>query len=95
MMLTAAATWVEKARVQVILWLIPRPTNIPSPGQPNPVLTKFSIWNNNLGLNTDYSIRVFKTYNTFLPGNIICNNTGSIIVADGVNWSKDCSNLKN
>ena len=38
-----------------------RPTNFPSPGQPNPVLTKFEIWNNSLGANTDYNIRVFKT----------------------------------
>ena len=71
-----------------------RPTNFPSPSQHNPVLTKFSIWNNNLGLNTDYSIRVFKTFDTFLPGNIICNNTGNIMVADGVDWSKDCNKLK-
>ena len=72
-----------------------RPTNNPSPGQSNPVLTRFFIWNNNLGLNTDYSIRVFKTNNTFLPGNIICNNTGNIMVAEGVNWSKNCDSLKN
>jgi hypothetical protein len=71
-----------------------RPTNNPSPGKHNPVLTKFSIWNNNLGLNTDCSIRVFKTVDTYLPENIICNNTGNVIVADGVNWTKDCNNLK-
>ena len=71
-----------------------RPTNLPSPGQPNPVLTKFVVWNNSLGVNTDYNIRVFKSVDTYLKGNIICNNNGDITVADGVDWTKDCTNMQ-
>lgn len=71
-----------------------RPTNNPSPGQKNPVLTKFIIRNNNLGANTDCSIRVYKTYNTYLKDNIICNNNGNMKIADGVSWSSNCS-IKN
>ena len=70
-----------------------RPTNFPSPGQVNPVLTKFLIWNNTLGANTDYNIRVYKSFNTYLNANIICNNNGSIKVEDGINWSQDCNGL--
>ena len=71
-----------------------RPTTVPSPGQPNPVLTKFYIWNNKLGANTDYNIRVFNSFNTYKTGNIIYNNNGNLSIADGVNWSKDRTNIK-
>jgi poly(3-hydroxybutyrate) depolymerase len=71
-----------------------RPTNVPSPGQPNPVLAKFIIQNNSLGINTDFNIRVYKSVDTYKTGNIICNNNGNIKVEAGINWSKDCGDLQ-
>ncbi|HVX25121.1 MAG TPA: T9SS type A sorting domain-containing protein [Parafilimonas sp.] len=53
-----------------------RQTNHPSPGKwHNPQRLTFIVKNNQLGTNTDLSIRVYNTYNTFTDNNIICNNT--------------------
>ncbi len=71
-----------------------RPTNFPSPGQPNPVLTKFYIWNNKLGANTDYNIRIYKTFNTYKSGNIIYNNNGNTSIAIGIKWTQNPTGLK-
>jgi hypothetical protein len=71
-----------------------RPTNFPSPGQPNPVLTKFIIENNSLGVNTDYNIRVNKSLNTYQTDNIICNNNGDVKVENGINYIKNCNVLQ-
>lgn len=68
-----------------------RPTNVPSPGQSNPVLMKFIIQNNTLGANTDYNIRVSKSFNTFQTENIICNNNGNLKVDGEINWTKNCN----
>lgn len=68
-----------------------RSTGNPSPGQHNPLLTKFIIKNNILGVNTDYNIHVFKSLNTYQQDNIICNNDGELKVESGINWNKNCN----
>ena len=67
-----------------------RPTNFPSPGQQKPLLTKFIIKKNVLGINTDYNVRVYKSFNTYMHGNIICGNDGNIKAEGSVNWISDC-----
>ncbi len=42
--------------------------------------------NNKLNNNTDYGVRFYTTYHTYRKGNIICNNTGTVNVAQGINW---------
>ena len=57
----------------------------------NPVEKSYVIiQNNHIGKNTDFGIRFFKTYDTYLPGNIICNNTGTLKVAAGISWTNKC-----
>lgn len=48
------------------------------------------IKNNKTGINTDYGIRFFKTFDTYEKGNIICNNTGTITIAKGIDWKSNC-----
>lgn len=58
----------------------------------NPVdSTLFYVTNNTLTHNSDYSIRVYKTYPTFKKGNIVCNNIGNVMVDPNINWTKNCS----
>ncbi len=71
-----------------------RPTNVPSPGQPNPLRTKFIIENNSLGVNTDCNVRVNKSFNTYQTDNIICNNNGNVKVESGVSYTKNCDVLQ-
>lgn len=71
-----------------------RPTNFPSPGQPNPLLTKFIIYNNVLGINTEYNIRISKSSNTYENGNLISDNNGNLKIDVGINWSKDSNTNK-
>jgi hypothetical protein len=60
----------------------------------NPVdSTNFFILNNIIGSNTDHSIRVYKTVDSYSKGNVICNNSGNTEVAKGVYWT-NCSNKK-
>ena len=42
------------------------------------------IKNNTLGANTDVGIRMYQTYSTYAPGNLVCGNTGTIAVAAGI-----------
>jgi hypothetical protein len=71
-----------------------RPTNVPSPGQPNPLRTKFIIENNSLGVNTDCNVRVNKSFDTYQTDNIICNNNGDVKVESGVSYTKNCHVLQ-
>lgn len=48
------------------------------------------IKNNKTGKNTDVGIRFFKTHDTYEKGNIICNNTGTISVAKGIEYTASC-----
>ena len=52
-----------------------RNTTHPSPGKANPEKLTFTVQNNQLGINTDLSIRVYNAYNTYTNNNVICNNT--------------------
>jgi hypothetical protein len=55
----------------------------------NPVInTQFFVRNNVLGTNTDKNVRVYKSFPTYINGNIISNNTGSAIqVESSIDWS--------
>lgn len=55
----------------------------------NPVInTQFFVRNNVLGANTDKNVRVYKSFPTYINGNIISNNTGSAIeVESSIDWS--------
>ncbi len=55
--------------------------------------TNFFIINNKIGSNTDHAITIYKTMDSYAKGNVICNNSGNIKVADGVDW-RDCSSKK-
>jgi hypothetical protein len=58
----------------------------------NPVdSTNFFILNNSIGSNTDHAVRVYKTVDSYAKGNVICNNSGNVEVADGINWTSNCS----
>ncbi|MBV9962978.1 MAG: right-handed parallel beta-helix repeat-containing protein [Parafilimonas sp.] len=60
----------------------------------NPVdSTNFFILNNKIGSNTDHSIRVYKTVDSYAKANVICNNSGNAEVAKGVDWT-NCTNKK-
>jgi len=59
----------------------------------NPVdSTNFFILDNKIGSNTDHSIRVYKTVDSYAKGNVICNS-GNVEAADGIDLT-DCSNKK-
>ena len=51
-----------------------RNTTNPSPGKSNPEFLTFVVKNNQLGSNTDCSIRVYNTYLTYNKDNQICSN---------------------
>lgn len=53
--------------------------------------TNFFVRNNRLGFNTDFGVRVYKTYSTYSTGNIVCGNTGTVWVAPGIDWIKTCN----
>lgn len=55
--------------------------------------TKFYVVNNKFGHNTDYGLRVYKTYSTYKKGNIVCSNIGTVTVFPGIDWTKNCSAL--
>ncbi|HEX5154994.1 MAG TPA: right-handed parallel beta-helix repeat-containing protein [Parafilimonas sp.] len=56
--------------------------------------TTVFILNNKIGSNTDYAIRIYKTVDSYAKGNVICNNSGTAKVDDGVNWISDCTKKK-
>ncbi|HXS35434.1 MAG TPA: right-handed parallel beta-helix repeat-containing protein [Flavipsychrobacter sp.] len=49
------------------------------------------IKNNKISGYTDYGVRFYATYWTYAKGNIVCNNTGTINILSGIDWTKDCT----
>lgn len=49
--------------------------------------TSFTVKDNTLGANTDYNIRVYRTYPTYTKNNIICNNKSATVWVDSnIKW---------
>ncbi len=49
------------------------------------------IKNNKISGYTDYGVRFYATYWTYAKGNIVCNNTGTVNIVPGIDWTKDCT----
>ncbi|WP_158559118.1 PKD domain-containing protein [Deminuibacter soli] len=50
-----------------------------------------TITNNKISNYTGEGIRFYKTFDTYRKGNIICNNTGSVNIAAGIDWTTNCA----
>jgi hypothetical protein len=48
------------------------------------------VTNNTISGFTGFGVRFYKTFDTYAKGNIICNNTGTVNIAAGIDWTSNC-----
>ena len=50
-----------------------------------------TVTNNKISNYTGVGVRFYKTWDTYRKGNIVCNNTGTVSIAAGINWTSNCA----